>query len=255
MLKQYLQMYCAYQQDNWDHLLPFAEFAYNNALNASTGITPFYANKGYHPAITIHPENDVASSYAKDFAVNLQELHFYLQNHIKEAQIWYKETADRKQNLTPSYNIGDKAFILAKYIKTTRPTPKFSETYLGPYEIIAKSSSHGYTFRLPQHLRAIHPVFHVSQIEPHTSNPFPEWIDSLPPLIVLEDGDEHELKAILDSKLDRQYRVKLHYYVKWEGYEGTDKQYSWIGADDIRKANELLSEFYKCHPNKPGPNF
>jgi hypothetical protein len=226
MLEQYLRMYCTYQQDDWDHLLPFAKFAYNNALNASTGVTPFYVNKRYHPAVTIHPEKDVASSYAKDFAVNLQELHSYLQDHIKEAQIRYKETADRKRNPTLSYNIGEKTFILAKYIKTTRPTPKFSETYLGPYEIIAKPSSHAYTFRLPQHLHAIHPVFHVSQIEPHTPNPFPKWIDSPPPPIVLEDRDEYELKAILNSKLDRWYRVKLRYYVEWEGYEGTDEQYS-----------------------------
>ncbi|THH12930.1 hypothetical protein EUX98_g9775, partial [Antrodiella citrinella] len=46
-LEQYLHMYCAYQQDDWDRLLPFAEFAYNNAPSASTGISPFFGNKGY----------------------------------------------------------------------------------------------------------------------------------------------------------------------------------------------------------------
>jgi hypothetical protein len=122
--------------------------------------------------------------------------------------------------------------------------------YLGPYEIIAKPSSHTYTFRLLQHLCAIHPVFHVSQIEPHTPNPFPKWIDSPPPPIVLKDGDEYELKAILDSKLDRWYRVKLCYYVEWKRYKDTDEQYSWIGADDIRKADKLLTEFHKHYPNK-----
>jgi hypothetical protein len=60
-LEQYLCIYCSYQQDNWDELLPLAEFAYNNASNASTGITPFFANKGYHPSLEIHPEQDVAS--------------------------------------------------------------------------------------------------------------------------------------------------------------------------------------------------
>ena len=254
-LEQYIRMYCNYQQDDWDRLLPFAEFAYNNAPNASTGITPFFANKGYHPSVTIHPEKEVASSYAKDFVVNLQELHTFLKEQITEAQAQFKETADRKRAPVPNYNIGDKAFILAKFIKTTRPTPKFSETYLGPFEIIAKPSTHAFTFRLPQHLRSIHPVFHVSQIEPHTPNPFPERSESPPPPIRLEDGDEYELKAILDSKLDRRYRVKLRYYVEWEGYEGTDEQYSWIGADDIGKADELLSEFHKRYPNKPGPNY
>ncbi len=28
-LEQYIRIYCSYQQDNWDLLLPIAEFAYN----------------------------------------------------------------------------------------------------------------------------------------------------------------------------------------------------------------------------------
>ena len=74
-LEQYLRIYCSYQQDNWSQLLPLAEFAYNNAPNASTSITPFFANKGYHLNITIYPERDLASLKARELAVNLDELH------------------------------------------------------------------------------------------------------------------------------------------------------------------------------------
>ncbi len=52
-LEQYIRIYCSYQQDNWDLLLPIAEFAYNNAPNASTGISPFFANKGLPPLISL----------------------------------------------------------------------------------------------------------------------------------------------------------------------------------------------------------
>src|SRR3979490_1279907 len=61
-LEQYLRVYCNYQQDNLSELLPLAEFAYNNAPTATTGISPFFANKGHHPNITVHPERDLASS-------------------------------------------------------------------------------------------------------------------------------------------------------------------------------------------------
>jgi hypothetical protein len=37
-LEQYLRAYCNYQQNN-----------YNNTKSKSTGVTPFYANFGYHP--------------------------------------------------------------------------------------------------------------------------------------------------------------------------------------------------------------
>ena len=74
-LEQYIRVYCNYQQDNWSELLPLAEFAYNNAPSATTGISPFFANKGYHPNLTIHPECDLASACAHEFVVNLDELH------------------------------------------------------------------------------------------------------------------------------------------------------------------------------------
>jgi len=61
-LKQYLYVYCNYQQDNWSELLPLTEFAYNNAPSATTGVSLFFTNKGYHLNITIHPERNIASS-------------------------------------------------------------------------------------------------------------------------------------------------------------------------------------------------
>jgi len=63
-LEQYLRAYCNYQQDNWSELLPLAGFAYNNAPSETTGVSPFFANKGYHPNLAIHPEWDLASNRA-----------------------------------------------------------------------------------------------------------------------------------------------------------------------------------------------
>jgi len=77
-LKQYLHIYCNYQQDNWADLLPLAEFAYNNAPSTTTGVSPFFTNKGYHPNISIYPERDMTSAWAHDYAVNLKLLHQYL---------------------------------------------------------------------------------------------------------------------------------------------------------------------------------
>jgi len=48
ILEQYLQVYVNYQQDDWVHLLPLAEFAYNTSHSA-TMVTPFFANKCFIP--------------------------------------------------------------------------------------------------------------------------------------------------------------------------------------------------------------
>src|SRR3979490_3422316 len=98
-LEQYLRVYCNYQQDNRSDLLPIAEFVYNNAPNAMTGISPFFANKKYHPNISVHPKRDLASTRARDFAVDLDKLHQELHKTISEAQQWYSMTADHRQTL------------------------------------------------------------------------------------------------------------------------------------------------------------
>ena len=85
-LEQYLRVYCNYQQDNWSELLPLAEFAYNNTLSATTGITPFFANKGYHLNLTVHPEHDLTSAHTRDFVTDLDELNQQLRQHIAKAQ-------------------------------------------------------------------------------------------------------------------------------------------------------------------------
>jgi len=70
-LEQYLRIYCNYQQSNWSDLLPLAEFAYNNALNATTGVSPFFANKGYNPLLAVHLEREASDRYARQYAVDL----------------------------------------------------------------------------------------------------------------------------------------------------------------------------------------
>jgi len=73
-LKQYLCIYCKYQQDNWSKLLLFTEFAYNNTLSATTSVSPFFANMRYHLNISVHSKHDIASSQAHNFTIDLNEL-------------------------------------------------------------------------------------------------------------------------------------------------------------------------------------
>ena len=49
VLGGYLRIFVNYDQNDWYHLLPLAEFAYNNSATSAHGITPFFANYGYHP--------------------------------------------------------------------------------------------------------------------------------------------------------------------------------------------------------------
>jgi hypothetical protein len=225
-LEQYLRIFCNYQQDNWYTLLPLAEFTYNNTPSATTGISPFFANKGYHPNLTIHPERDLASSRAKDLVVNLDELHQELRKTIAEAQLRYQGPADARRMPAPNFIIGQQAFVKAKFFRTTRPSHKLSEKFLGPFEILAKAGTHSYTLRLPETIRGVHPVFHVSMLEPAIPNEIPNRVQSPPPPVNVEGELEYEITEVLDSKIDRRRSCKVLYLVRWAGYKNTDEEFS-----------------------------
>src|SRR5882724_6607819 len=81
ILEQYLWVYVNYQQDNWVNLLPLAEFAYNNTSHLETMVTPFFANKGFHPKLEVSLEPVVLEA-AHQVATDIKELHLYLRDQI-----------------------------------------------------------------------------------------------------------------------------------------------------------------------------
>ena len=201
-LEQYLCVYCNYQQNNWADLLPLVEFTYNSALSATTGISLFFANKGYHLNISIHLEHDLMSTCAREFTVDL-ELHQEPQKQISAIQHHYQLLADAKQSLAPDFKIRDKVYLNIKFLHTTHPSWKLSDKNVGLYEIIAKPGSHSFTFQLLDSMHAVHLVFYVSQLEPASSSSIPSLVPTLPPPVLIEGELEFEISEILDSKGDR----------------------------------------------------
>ena len=157
-LKQYLCVYCNYQQDNWSKLLPFTEFVYNNALSATTSVSSFFTNKEYYPNITVYPKHDIASFQACNFAIDLNELQSTLKAEISMAQQHYQKSADIRHFLTPDFKVGNKVFVKAKFFQTTQPSKKLSKKYLGPYKIIAQPGTLLFTLHLPESMHSVYPV-------------------------------------------------------------------------------------------------
>ena len=144
-------------------------------------------------------------------------------------------------------------FVKSEHIRTTRPSKKLSEKFLGPFTIIAQAGTHLFTLHLPESMRLIHPVFHVSMIEPSAPNPFPGRNSVPDPPVIIDGEPEYKISSILDSKIDKQCKCKLQYLVQWTVYEGTDEETSWLPASELPHASELVSNFHQAYPDKPGP--
>ena len=135
--------------------------------------------------------------------------------------------------------MGSHVFVEAQFFRTTQPSKKLTEKYLSPFEVIARVGSHSYTLRLLDSMRAIHPIFHVSMLEPATLNLIPNRIQLPPPPVKIDGEPEYEILETLDSKVDKRRRhCNVLYLVRWAGYKGTDKETSWVLASEIRKRTQ-----------------
>ena len=71
---------------------------------------------------------------------------------------------------------------------------------------------------------------------------------------MVDDEPEFEILEILDTKINNCRRTcKLLYLVHWTGYEGTDKETSWILTPKLGHTSELIADFHAAYPAKPGP--
>ena len=124
------------EQNDWARLLPMAEFAYNNAKNASSGHTPFELNCGYHPRMSY--EEDVnprsKSKSADDLLAELRKLMIVCRENLHHAQELQKQAHDK--GVKPrSYAPGDKVWLNSKYIKTKR-NRKLEAKFFGPFRVL-----------------------------------------------------------------------------------------------------------------------
>ena len=104
-------------------------------------------------------------------------------------------------------------------------------------------------------MKAVHLVFHVSQLEPAIPNTIPNHVQPPPLPVEIEGKPEYKIAKILDSKIDQHHHnCKLLYLVHWLGYEGTDEETSWLLATELGHASNLISNFHSCYPTKLGPH-
>jgi hypothetical protein len=131
----------------------------------------------------------------------------------------------------------------ASTIKTTRPSNKLDHRKFGPFEVLRNVKGTSFELKLPASWR-IHPVFHISLLEPAPEGipigPEPE----LDPETMQE---EYEVEEILDVAKKRR---KLRWLVKWKGYGHEDN--TWEPRENLTHCQSALGMFYRKTQTKLG---
>jgi len=247
VIEQYLRVFCNYQQDNWAHIsvLPLCEFAYNNSVVSTTSFSPFYSNYGFNPLFDPSVIRASTVPAAEDRFAQLQVILADLRANLAFAQSSYTHQAN-KSRLPLSLQVGDLVFLDRRHIKTARPSIKLDDRKLGPFKISRVINPVAFELKLPASMR-IHPVFHVSLLEPKTKDIVHSLIQPPPPPPeIIDDTEEFEVEQILDSRL---FRKRLQYLVHWKGYSVSER--SWEPVENLQNSLDVLRDFHLTNPSKP----
>ncbi|GIL63439.1 hypothetical protein Vafri_17486, partial [Volvox africanus] len=223
----------------WDTYLTAAEFAINNAVNRSTGQSPFFLNYGYHPALPVWRELEVnvpaAKTFAKSFVSRMSDAKSCLDAAQQRAADYYNKS---KQDVV--FSKGQLVLLNTKNLRSfAEGSRKLLPRWVGPYPVVRMVGSVAVELTLPSNMN-IHPTFHVSLIRPYKGPvPVAETTDAP---AVAEPGLEtwvagkqkaYEVERVLDYRTrrvgkSRRKRTVHEYLVKWTGY--SSEHNSWEPA-------------------------
>ena len=219
-LETYLRTFINHAQDDWYEMLPSAEVAINGRNAASTGVSPFFLEHGYHvDPLDIHEElprmtRESPVAQADAIVRKLQKAREWAQSAMTYAQQVQETSTNRRRQQAPSFKVGDKVWLNLKNIRTNRTMKKLDAKH-AKYTILEIVGSHSYRLDTPP---GIHDVFHSQLLRSASYDPLPSQAqdDSQPQPQLVGDEEEYDVEEVLDEKLLRQGRRKL--LVKWKDY-------------------------------------
>jgi transposase InsO family protein len=243
-----LRAFVDQRQTNWDLLLTAAEFAYNNATNATTGFSPFFLNAGFHPrvpaALLLPPSTLVPTveSFMNDQHTSLT----IAKEAIALAQDRQAKNANTRRR-DHTFKVGDQVLLNTDHITVAadqnQPTRKLQPRFIGPYTLLEQHSPVSFRVELPPTMK-IHDVFHVDRFQEY--KPSPEALGprapAMPPPEIIDGEEEYEAEGILEY---RRRRRQHQFLILWKGYPRSSA--TWEPLGNLSHCLELVEGFKTAH--------
>jgi len=231
-----------------------AEFAYNNSITVGNGMSPFYANYGFHPVAMDPASTEPLNPASRVYAHWMHTVNDEFRQGLEKAQERMRRYTNPNRERPPEYQVGDLVMLSGRNIKTRRPSRKLDHKNHGPFQIEKIVSPLVVHITLPRKWK-IHNVFHVSLLEPyrtseHRAPPDPSKV--LREANNIEQSEEYDVDEVMSSvERGRGNNKRILYLVKWLDYP---ERKDWMEEpfDNFSVGGlEKLREFHRRNPDSP----
>ena len=202
VIKNYLQAYTAYTQDDWVNHLPMAEFATNNHVNTFTDVTSFFADHSFHPWTNIEPprmykgegEQRTELLATNKIVAWQAEMMTFLQDLLVWSQDKQTQFANRTRQPYLEYKIGDNVYVDAKHFASEQDKKSLNLKNAGPWEIVQNINNKICKLKIPQTLKdaGFTPIFHLWKMHVALDNAFLGQILPPGPPIKISTEDDNK---------------------------------------------------------------
>jgi len=149
-------------------------------------------------------------------------------------------------NEEPKVKVGDWVMVNSKNYKTKSPTKTLNYKFWGKFQIEKLIGRCAYKLKLAPIAGKIHPVFHISLLEPYHSNTIPGRCSPTPPPVELEE-QEWFVERIVTSRITKG---EVKYLVSWKGYGPDDD--TWEPYENLKdRAEDTVRKYHLDNPQKP----
>ena len=227
----------------WTRYLPHMEIAYNAAIHAKTGFSPFYIEHGRDFRLALDVAHHGLDSspgliqpYVAAFVDRLHTCWTIVRKRLFSAAVASKRLHDATHDTRLHFSVGQRVLVVKDRDTTFDgfAVTKWDEPKHGPYRVSEVLSHDNYRLSgLPS--RRFHDVFHVSRLAPYPalSNPLPEdrLVDRVVSRRLIPGQPPHEASS-------------YEYRVSW--FDHSDL--TWEPLRNLMNSLECVNAYTLLHP-------